>query len=453
MKRMGHLDFPRDFLWGAATASYQIEGAVNEGGRGRSVWDTFSHTPGKVNSGDTGDIACDHYHRFREDVALMAELGLQAYRFSIAWPRILRDGIGTPNPEGFDFYNRLIDALLAKNIQPCATLFHWDYPQALHDRGGWTHPDASKWFGDYAEICFREFGDRVKFWITHNEPWCYAYLGHEAGVQAPGLCDQKMAFAAGHGMLLGHGEAVSRYRALNQGGKIGITTNHALFLPENPDSVADRRAANQCNDWLNGWFLDPVYFGDYPEFLKRAYPVPEFTAEQSKSVSQRTDFMGLNFYSASRVRYSEHGGPNEAETLHRADVDQTEMGWMVVPDTLRETLIYSHDRWKPSEIYITENGCAYDYPVENGRIRDERRMGFLREYLGAAKQAIEQGVPLKGYFVWSLMDNFEWSYGFSKRFGIIHVDYQTQQRTIKDSGWMFRDIIRANSLDPVCEPV
>ncbi|MBC8065157.1 MAG: beta-glucosidase [Chlorobia bacterium] len=449
---MGELDFPRDFLWGAATASYQIEGAVNEDGRGRSVWDTFSHTPGQVQNGDTGDMACDHYHLYKDDVALMSELGLQAYRFSISWPRLMPSGTGEVNQKGVDFYNRLIDALLENGIRPAATLFHWDYPQALQDQAGWTTPDAGKVFGDYAELCFRSFGDRVKFWITHNEPWCYAFLGHEVGAHAPGLNDQELALKVGHGLLLGHGEAVSRYRALNQGGKIGITTNHQHFAPLNPDSEFDQLASSQQNDWMNGWFLDPIYFGDYPEYLKKTYPMPVFTDEQKMLVSQKTDFMGLNFYAVSKVRYSDQGH-NQAEQIDVPEIEHTEMGWMVVPDTLRETLVYSQNRWNPDEIYVTENGCAYDYPVENDKVHDVKRQDFLKSYLASAHQAIEEGAKLKGYFVWSFLDNFEWAFGYSKRFGIVHVDYGTQRRIPKDSALMYREIIRANSLAPAVASV
>lgn len=442
---MGELDFPRGFLWGAATASYQIEGAVNEDGRGRSVWDTFSHTPGLVENGDTGDVACDHYHRYLGDVDLMAEVGIQAYRFSIAWPRLLPEGKGSVNQKGIDFYNRLIDALLEKGIQPAATLFHWDYPQALHDAGGWTNPDAGKVFGDYAELCFRSFGDRIKFWITHNEPWCYAFLGHQAGAHAPGLRDQELAFKVGHGLLLGHGEAVARYRALSQGGKIGLTTNHQHHPPADPNSELDRKASSQQNDWMNGWFLDPIYFGDYPEYLKATYPVPEFTDEQRKLVSQKTDFMGLNFYVAPHVRYNKDA-QNQAEQIDLPAVEHTDMGWMVLPDSLRETLVYSQSRWNPDEIFITENGCAFDYPVENGRVHDLRRMRYLQQYMEAARAAIDEGAKLSGYFVWSFLDNFEWAFGYSKRFGIVHVDYETQVRTLKDSAHMYREIIKENSL-------
>lgn len=445
---MGELDFPRGFLWGAATASYQIEGAANEDGRGKSVWDTFSHTPGLVDKGDTGDVACDHYHRFREDIGLMTDIGLQAYRFSVAWPRLMPEGKGAVNQKGIDFYNQLIDALLEKGIQPAATLFHWDYPQALHDAGGWTNPDAGKIFGDYAELCFKSFGDRVKFWITHNEPWCYAYLGHEVAAHAPGERDQVKAFQVGHGLLLGHGEAVARYRALNQGGKIGITTNHQHHAPLDPNSELDQKASSQQNDWMNGWFLDPIYFGDYPEYLKQTYPMPEFTEEEKKLVSQKTDFMGLNFYVVSKVRFNENS-QNQAEQIDVPEVQHTDMGWMVAPDTLRETLVYSQNRWNPDEIYITENGCAFDYPVVDGQVRDKDRVAFLQNYITSARKSIDEGAKLKGYFVWSLMDNFEWAFGYSKRFGIIHVDYQTQQRTLKDSAKMYREIIKANSLAPV----
>jgi len=449
---MGELDFPAGFVWGAATASYQIEGATSEDGRTPSVWDTFSHTPGLVENNDNGDIACDHYHRYLEDVALMRDLGLNAYRFSIAWPRLLPNGTGQANAKGVDFYNRLIDALLEAGITPCATLFHWDYPQVLQDQGGWTTPDAGKQFGDYAELCFSSFGDRVKMWITHNEPWCYAYLGHGVAAHAPGLRSETLPYQVGHGLLLGHGEAVARYRALNQGGKIGMTTNHQHHPPFDPDSELDRRASRQQNDWMNGWFLDPVYFGDYPEYLKANYPMPDFTSEESKLVSQKTDFMGLNFYSVSKVKFNEHA-QNQAEQVDEAEREHTEMGWMVVPDTLRETLVYSHERWKPDELYVTENGCAYDYPVEFGRIRDAKRIEFLREYLTAARKSIDEGVRLKGYYVWSFLDNFEWAHGYSKRFGIVHVDYATGERTVKDSGRLYREVIRANSVSPMVAAV
>jgi beta-glucosidase len=446
---MSDLRFPDGFAWGAATASYQIEGAVGEDGRKPSVWDTFSQTPGRTEDGATGAVACDHYHRYLDDVRLLKSLGFPNYRFSLAWPRILPDGDGAVNPKGIDFYNRLIDALLEHGIEPAVTLFHWDYPQSLEDRGGWAHPDASKWFGEYAEVCFKSFGDRVKFWITENEPWCHAYLGNGVGAHAPGNRDEALAYKVGHGLLLGHGEAVARYRALGQGGKIGITTNHRYDIPIS-DDPKDVLATEQSNSWNVAWFLDPIYKGDYPEYLKRRYPMPEFTPETSKLVSQPTDFMGLNFYEGSYVKWSDDG-PNNAEQIPLHRTAETQMGWFRVPEALTTTLVMSQRDYNPAEIYVTENGCAYDYPVVGGRVADELRVRFLQEYLAATQDAIRQGVNLKGYYVWSLMDNFEWAFGYRPRFGIVHVDYETQVRTPKDSAFMMREIMKANSLEPGLE--
>ncbi len=446
---MSDLSFPAGFAWGAATASYQIEGAVNEDGRKPSVWDTYCATPGKVEDGASGAVACDHYHRYQDDVNLIADLGFPYYRFSLAWPRIMPDGVGAVNPKGIDFYNRLIDALVEKGIQPAVTLFHWDYPQSLEDIGGWTHPDAHKWFGDYAETCFRAFGDRVKFWITENEPWCHAFLGSGVGAHAPGNTDLDLCYKVAHGLLLGHGEAVARYRGLNQGGKIGITTNHRYDVPYS-DDPKDILATEQSNIWNAGWFLDPIYKGDYADYMKQRYPVPEFTEETSKLVSQPTDFMGLNFYEGSYVRWKD-GAPNDAEQVPLHKSGETQMGWFRVPESLKTTLVKSQQAYNPAEIYITENGCAYDYPVVDGRVHDELRVQFLREYMAAARESIDEGVNLKGYFVWSLMDNFEWAFGYRPRFGIVHVDYETQVRTPKDSALMMREIIKANSLVPGLE--
>lgn len=441
--------FPEGFAWGAATASYQIEGAVDEDGRKPCVWDTFSATPGKTENGASGAVACDHYHRYLDDVKLLAKLGFPYYRFSLAWPRIMPDGRGAVNPKGIDFYNRLIDALLAHGVTPAVTMFHWDYPQVLEDLGGWAHPDGYKWFGDYAEACFKAFGDRVMFWITENEPWCHAYLGSGVGAHAPGKKDPALAYKVGHGLLLGHGEAVARYRALGQGGKIGITTNHRYDVPIS-DDPKDIRATEQSNIWNAGWFLDPIYKGDYHEYMKRTFPMPEFTPETSKLVSQKTDFMGLNFYEGSYVRWCE-GALNDAEQVPLHRTAETQMGWFRVPESLKHTLVKSQKDYNPDAIYITENGCAYDYPVENGHVHDALRVEFLRQYIAAARESIDEGVKLRGYFVWSLMDNFEWAFGYRPRFGIVHVDYETQVRTPKDSAVMMSKIIRANSLKPGLE--
>jgi beta-glucosidase len=441
---MPEIQFPQNFLWGAATASYQIEGAVNEDGRGPSVWDTFSHTPGKVANGETGDVACDHYHRYTEDVRLISELGIPNYRFSVAWPRIYPNGDGQLNQAGLDFYSKLVDKLLEAGVNPAITLFHWDYPQALEDRGGWKHPDARFWFGDYAETVFRTLGDRVKMWITLNEPWCHAWLGNGAGIHAPGNTSPELAYQVGHGLLLGHGEAVARYRALGQPGQIGLTTNHFFATPLS-DQPDDLKAKEQFDSWNVGWFLDPVYFGDYPEYLKRRFPMPEFTQETSALVSQKTDFMGLNFYFGNMVQWDASERNDAKEITIRVD-NTTQMGWQKVPETLTYTLIESQKRYDPAKIIITENGCAYEDTVTNDRVHDPKRMEFIRDYVAAAGKSMEHGVKLGGYFAWSLMDNFEWAEGYRPTFGIVHVDYETQKRVPKDSAYMYRDFIRANGV-------
>ncbi|HWD38511.1 MAG TPA: GH1 family beta-glucosidase [Fimbriimonas sp.] len=434
--------FPSDFMWGAATASYQIEGAVTEDGRGASVWDTFSHTDGKVAKGENGDVACDHYHRYESDADLIAELGIPNYRFSIAWPRLFPKGVGELNPKGVEFYDRLVDALLARKINPVVTLFHWDYPQALEDQGGWTHPDAHKWFGDYADVVFKALGDRVKHWITLNEPWCHAYLGNGAGVHAPGNKSETLPYQVGHGLLLGHGEALARYRATGQEGVIGLTTNHYFAMPYS-QSEEDLKAKSQFDDWNVGWFLDPIYKGDYPEFLKSRYQMPEFTAETSKLVSQKTDFMGLNFYQGDMVKWNP-AFANDAEQVPLRQDNTTQMGWQRVPETLTYTLVESQKKYNPAKIVITENGCAYEDSLINGKVHDPLRMQFLRDYICAVEEAIESGVRVGGYFAWSLMDNFEWGEGYRPTFGLVHVDYETQVRTPKDSALMYRDIIRTS---------
>lgn len=441
---MSLLRFPDAFVWGSATASYQIEGATTEGGRGPSVWDTFSHTPGKTAKGHTGDIACDHYHRYPEDVALMKEIGLPAYRLSISWTRIYPNGDGQVNQAGIDFYNRLIDELVAAGITPYITLFHWDYPQALHDRGGWTNPESQMWFGNFAETCFKAFGDRCKHWISLNEPWCYAFLGHGVGVHAPGVVSDTEPFKVGHGLLLGHGEAVKRFRKIVPDGEIGLTTNHVFVVPYS-DSADDAQAAEQHNAWSAGWFLDPVYRGDYPAFMKARYDMPEFTPEQSELVSVPTDFMGLNFYMASPVKWNP-SVRNDAEEIDDPSLPHTAMGWPVVPDAIRHTLVESQRIYNPPKILVTENGCAYEDEVVGGRVNDSRRVDFLQRYLESCLRSIDEGAKLQGYFVWSFLDNYEWAEGYRPRFGITHVDFDTQVRTLKASAHMIKDVIKNNGL-------
>lgn len=437
-------NFPKGFVWGAATASYQIEGATREDGRGESVWDAFCRVPGKVANGESGAVACDHYHRYREDVRLMGELGLPNYRFSVAWPRVMPEGRGKPNAKGLDFYDRLVDALVEAGIEPTITLFHWDYPTALQEKGGWGNPDAGKWFADFAEAVFERLGDRCPRWITINEPWCFAHLGHGTGLHAPGERSETRPYEVGHGLLLGHGEAVRRFREMGLSGEIGITTNHTYGLPYS-DSERDQRALEQSDAWTAGWFLDPLYTGDYSDWMKSRYRMPKFTDEEKRLVAQPTDFMGLNFYQSGLIRWKERA-QNDAEEVPIRQDGTTQMGWQRVPETLTHCLVESQRRYRPPKILITENGCAYDDPVVNDRVRDERRVEFYRSYLEAVLDAIEQGANVQGYFAWSLMDNFEWAEGYRPRFGLVHVDYETQRRTPKASASFLRKTIEANGL-------
>jgi beta-glucosidase len=443
---MGELRFPDGFLWGAATAAYQIEGAWDEGGKGPGIWDEFVHTPGNIENGDTGDLACDHYHRYREDVALMRSLGLQAYRFSISWPRLLPEGKGKVNEAGVDFYSRLVDELLAAGIRPAATLYHWDLPLALDRLGGWPIPDTAKWFADYADLCFRRLGDRVKMWLTLNEPRVVADVGYVSGLHAPGHRDLGEGLRAGHTLLLAHGMAVPRLRSAAPDAKIGITVDLTPVSPAT-DSDQDREAAARRLE-LNGWFLDPIFRGDYPTLMRqvRGDLLPQFTDEERRTVQAPIDFLGINNYTRAIVRRD----PREAP-FDFADVPPpgpvTEMDWEVYPPGMREILCWVNERYSPPAMYVTENGAAFDdQPDESGRVEDEDRRTFLRDYMAQAHQAIQEGVPLLGYFVWSLLDNFEWALGFSKRFGIVRVDYRTQARTIKRSGDWYRQVIASNSL-------
>jgi beta-glucosidase len=458
MTNMTKLEFPAGFLWGTATASYQIEGAVHEDGRGESIWDRFSHTPGTILDGSTGDVACDHYHRWREDIGLMKELGLRAYRFSIAWPRILPHGRGPVNQAGLDFYSRLVDGLLAAGITPFATLYHWDLPQTLQDAGGWPDRATAEAFVEYADVTSRALGDRVKHWITHNEPWCVSILSHQIGEHAPGWHDWPAALAAAHHVLLSHGWAVPVLRQNSPDAEVGITLN---FTPATPasDSPSDVAAARWFDGFFNRWFADPIYRGAYPENMVAAYTAeghlpaggPAFVhSGDLKAIATPIDFLGVNYYTRGVI-----GNPGEAAAAptpaqtEAANAEHTEMGWEVYPAGLRDLLVRLETDYHPGKLYVTENGASYsDGPGANGRVPDERRRRYLRDHFAAAKQAIDAGVPLAGYFVWSLMDNFEWAKGYTQRFGIVWVDYGTQQRTPKDSALWYAQVIAANGLDP-----
>ncbi len=454
------VDLPPDFLWGAATAAYQIEGGAREDGRGESIWDRFSHTPGKVRDGDTGDVACDHYHRWAEDVALMADLGLRAYRFSIAWPRILPAGTAQVNEAGLAWYERLVDALLEAGIQPWVTLYHWDLPRALQDRGGWAARETVDAFVAYAEVVARRLGDRVAGWITHNEPWVVAFPGHHQGRHAPGLEDLGTALRVAHHLLLSHGRAVPMLRAASPRARVGITLNLSSVRPasEAPRSTSsgqaeDVAAARRLDGNLNRWFLDPLFGRAYPADMVASYGawMPVVAPGELDEITAPIDFLGVNSYFPIYVRAAEAGPGRELGTAELSPAELadrgfeiTEMGWPVVPDAFRELLVDVHQTYRPPAIYVTENGAAFHDEVVDGAVHDPRRVAYLAEHLDAVGRAIVAGAPVWGYFVWSLLDNFEWAHGYSKRFGITYVDFPTQRRILKDSGRWYRDLIHAH---------
>lgn len=446
--------FPNGFVWGTATAAYQIEGAVHADGRGASMWDTFSHTPDKTHTGDTGDIACDHYHRYGADIGLMKELGTQAYRFSIAWPRILPNGTGEVNQAGLDFYDKLVDKLCEANITPFATLYHWDLPQALQDNGGWTNRDTAAAFAQYADIVTRRLGDRVRHWITLNEPWCSAFLGYALGEHAPGVRDYGKALAAAHTLLLAHGQAVPVIRAAVPNAEVGITLNLTPAVPATNDPD-DEAAAQRFDGFANRWFLDPVFGHGYPDDIGWWYRffMPKIEDGDLQAIAAPLDFLGINYYfpmgvrAASLIENPLRFATMTPEEAAAQGYELTAMGWPVVPQGLADLLVRVQRDYQPSNVYITENGAAFADEVIDGEVQDERRVSYLREHFLAAHQALDAGVSLRGYFVWSLMDNFEWAYGYDQRFGIIHVDYETQQRTPKASAHWFQQVIATNAVE------
>ena len=449
--------FPPDFLWGAATSAYQIEGAVHEDGRALSVWDRFAAMPGATYRGETGEIAADHYHRMEEDVALMAELNLNAYRFSLSWPRILPQGSGAVNERGLDFYDRLVDALLARGIRPLATLYHWDLPVALQDRGGWLVRDTAYAFADYAEVVARRLGDRVDWWLTQNEPWCSAYLGYADGIHAPGMRDKKLAVVAGHHLLLAHGLSVPRLRAhISPQAQVGIALD---FYPvyaadDRPETLL---AIKRADTFRNRWFLDPLFRGCYPDdlFTDLRVAPPPILEDDFSIISVPIDFLGVNYYSRMLVRDRIDTDPVVVQTGHADSyevVDRipgaayTEMGWEVFPDGLANILTRIHREYGPIALVVTESGAAFDDHLDrSGNVHDQKRIEYLREHIQTVAQVIRQGVPIKGYIVWSFLDNFEWSEGYRKRFGLVYVDYPTQRRIIKDSGRWYASFVASQS--------
>jgi beta-glucosidase len=438
--------FPGDFLWGAATSAYQIEGAPLADGAGPSIWHRFVHTPGSTPSGDTGDVACDHYHRYRNDVAMMRDLGLNAYRFSISWSRIFPAGRGAVNARGLAFYDRLIDALLESEIQPVVTLYHWDLPAALDDRGGWLNPDVAEWFADYATTIFRAFDDRVRMWATLNEPWVIADGGYLHGTLAPGHRNLFEAPIVTHNLLRAHGTAVQAYRATGRH-RIGLVVNLEPKYPasDRPEDVA---AFHRADAYMNRQYLDPVFRGTYPEEMCEIFgnAWPEFSDADLALIRQPIDFLGINYYLRGVTTNDPATTPVRAGNVRQPQHVYTLTGWEVYAPALTEVLLWVRDRYGDMPLYITENGAAfYDPPSPiDGRVDDPLRVWYYREHLRAALEAIRQGVDLRGYFAWSLLDNLEWSVGFTKRFGIIHVDYQTLARTPKSSAHFYADVIRTN---------
>ncbi|KEO81650.1 GH1 family beta-glucosidase [Tumebacillus flagellatus] len=440
--------FPKDFIWGTATAAYQIEGAAHEDGRTRSHWDTFSHTPGNVFDGHTGDVACDHYHRYAEDIALLKSLGVQSYRFSISWPRIFPEK-GKLNPAGVAFYHRLLDELEKHGITPAVTMYHWDLPQWIADEGGWTSRNSVEYFEVYAEALFREFGGRVPSWITHNEPWCAAFLSYGIGEHAPGHRDWYEATAAAHHILLSHGKAVELYRSLNLAGQIGITLNltPAYAASEAPEDAA---AAHRQDGFANRWYLDPIFKGSYPadmvelfaNFLGR--PLDFIQPGDAQIIAAPNDFLGINFYSRNVVR---QGNDPLLQLDHVPGGGAvTDMGWEIAPTALFDLLTRIKQEYTSLPLYITENGAAFPDAVEDGKVHDPERIEYLRTHFEQALRFLEEGGNLKGYYVWSFLDNYEWAFGYSKRFGIVYVDYETQARIPKDSAHWLKQVIERNGL-------
>lgn len=448
--------FPSTFRFGVATSAQQIEGATREDGRGESVWDRFASTPGRVKDRSTSDVACDHYHRWREDIALLRELGVNAYRFSTGWSRVLPTGEGAANEAGLAFYDRLVDGLLEAGITPFLTLNHWDLPQALDEKGGWGSRATVDAFVAYADVLSRRLGDRVKHWITHNEPWCVATLGHEQGAHAPGRRDAGEALRVAHHLLLSHGRAVPVLRANAAGAEVGLTT--MMPAPEAAtDSDADRDAARQFDGLFNRWFLDPLYRGEYPADVIADHhrhgrlSVPELPFVHDgdlATIAVPTDFLGINYYSRAVLEAGPDGRPVGVPQPPPAEI--TEMGWEVRPQGFFDTLTRVTRDYAPRAIYVTENGAAFvDPPAVNGLIADPRRVDYLRTHLLSAARAIEAGVPLAGYFAWSLMDNWEWAEGYTKRFGLYAVDFESQQRTAKHSARFYRDMVAAHAVPTV----
>ena len=438
--------FPKDFLWGCATSAYQVEGSPLADGAGPSNWYRFSHTPGRIANGDTGDVACDHYRRFEADVDLMQQLKLRAYRFSISWSRVLPTGTGRVNAAGLGFYERLVDRLLACGIQPMATLYHWDLPAALDDRGGWLNPDIAHWFAEYADVVFRKLDDRVRYWSTLNEPWVAMNDGYMLGIHAPGHRSAFEATRVAHNLLIAHGTAVQAYRASGRN-QIGLVVNIEPKYPASQDE-ADLAATRRADAYMNRQFLDPALRGAYPEELPHIFGEawPQTLAQDLATIHQPLDYIGVNYYTRSVVRNDPAAWPLRTAAVRQEGRTHTETGWEVFPQALTDTLLWIKNRYGNPPVYITENGAAFpDPPAVDGPLLDDPlRVDYLRTHIRAVQDAMNQGADIRGYFAWSLFDNLEWAYGFSKRFGLVHVDYRTLKRTPKASAHFYSRVIATN---------
>ena len=443
------IQFPQGFIWGAATASYQIEGAWNEDGRGLSIWDTFSKTPGKVVNGDNGDRACDSYHRYKEDIAIMKDLGIRSYRFSISWPRIFPNGIGEVNQKGLEYYKSFVDELLAAGIEPVCTLYHWDLPQALQDEGGWANRSTMDAFVAYADLMFREFSGKIKQWITLNEPWCISFLSNYLGIHAPGNKDLQLAVTISHHLLVAHGRTVKRFRSLGMEGQIGYAPN-VTWLEPYSNRQEDIDASRRSTAWFVEWFMDPVLLGSYPQFMvdwfaeKGAHLAIE--AGDMDDIHQKLDFVGINYYTGNVGRYKKGEGLFDCEDIN-VGYPKTDINWFIYPDGFYHVLCHITQRYGTVPLIITENGACFNDEVIDGRVADARRTDYLMRHLAELDRCIQSGVHLIGYLTWSLLDNFEWAEGYTMRFGLVHVDFKTLVRTKKDSFHWYKEVVKSGSFE------
>lgn len=444
--------FPDNFVWGSATAAYQVEGAAFKDGRGESIWDRYCSVPGNVQNGDTGENACDHYYRYKEDVAMMKRMGLKAYRFSISWSRILPKGFGAVNEKGLAFYSNLVNELLKAGIEPYVTLYHWDLPQALQDIGGWANGSVPLHFLEFSKVVFNCLGDRVRYWVTFNEPYCIAFLGYAEGRQAPGIRDFSTAVRVSYNLYVAHGLVVKHFREIGVAGEIGIVLNLMGRLPLS-ESSADKAAARRADGYLNRWFIEPILKGRYPDdmvelFRQKGIVLPEFDPKDLSLMSQKLDFIGLNYYNDFFVTFDETAWPLNFRIQNPKHLPVTDRNWPITPSGFMDMLLRMKNEYGIENIYITENGASYNDIVSlDGTVDDGPRCDFIRRHVIAMHEALEAGVAIRGYFLWSLYDNFEWSFGYSSRFGIVYIDFETQQRIIKKSGHLYSDIIFKNTIE------